>query len=84
MTPEKRRLPLLIAALLLFIPIGFLQTQFIDPFYKKNYAVDQKQSAGCRRRSARRLCSGRVYRLPRGHCRNALGSHRRVFPQRRL
>ena len=41
MTPKARRTPLLIAALLLFIPIAFLQTQFIDPFYKKNYAPNQ-------------------------------------------
>ena len=41
MTPKAKRTPLLIAAVLLFIPIAFLQMQFIDPFYKKNYAPDQ-------------------------------------------
>ena len=38
MLSSSRRLTLLVIALLLFIPIGYLQTQLIDPLYKKNYA----------------------------------------------
>jgi len=38
MLSSSRRLTLLIIAVLLFIPIGYLQTQLIDPFYKANYA----------------------------------------------
>ena len=38
MLSQSRRLTLLVIALLLFIPIGYLQTQLIDPFYQKNYA----------------------------------------------
>lgn len=41
MLTQSRKTMMLVIALLLFIPIGLLQTRLIDPFYKKNYAVDQ-------------------------------------------
>ena len=44
MLSSSRRLSLLVIALLLFIPIGFLQTQLIDPFYNKNYAPPKQKN----------------------------------------
>jgi len=46
MIPKSRRNTLLVIALLLFIPIGFLQTKLIDPFYQKNYAPKKTLGLG--------------------------------------
>ena len=44
MHSRTNRITILVAALLLFIPIAFLQSR-IDPIYQKNYAPDQKALA---------------------------------------
>ncbi len=40
MNSQSRRIQILVAALLLFIPVAFLQSR-IDPIYQKNYAPSQ-------------------------------------------
>ncbi|MGI4790697.1 MAG: hypothetical protein ACRYFS_17850, partial [Janthinobacterium lividum] len=44
MHTQSNRMTILVIALLLFIPVAFLQSR-IDPIYQKNYAPDQKSLA---------------------------------------